>query len=128
MKMEFSITLYGDFDNPYVEIPGRKTKADKLYLESPLFAFLVSIPHCIGEAFESVCKREGIKVKDCGIKVVNELDEHQFMLGYPVIRKIKIYISNKGCTTEEINEMINRVKKECPIYLSFKEKIDILPS
>lgn len=50
------------------------------------------------------------------------------MLGYPVIRKIRIYISNKGCTTEEINEMINKVKKECPIYLSFKEKIDILPS
>jgi len=93
-----------------------------------LFAFLVSIPHCIREAFESVCKREGIKVKDCRIKAVYELDEQQFMLGYPVIRKIRIYISNKGCTTEEINEMINKVKKECPIYLSFKEKIDILPS
>ena len=128
MKMEFSISLSGDFDNPEVELPNRKTKADELYSESPLFAFLVSIPHCIGEAFESVCKREGVKLKDCKIKAVYELDEKQFMLGYPVIRRIKVYISNKGCTIEEIKEMINKVKKECPIYLSFQEKIEILPS
>jgi len=50
------------------------------------------------------------------------------MLGYLVIRRIKVYISNKGCAIEEIKEMINKVKKECPIYLSFQEKSEILPS
>jgi len=63
VKMEFSIILSGDFDNPDVELPNRKTKADKLYSESPLFAFLVSIPHCIGKAFESVCKERRSKAK-----------------------------------------------------------------
>ncbi|MBP1358125.1 MAG: OsmC family protein, partial [Sulfolobus sp.] len=120
------ITLSGDFNNPDVELPGRKSKADKIYVESPLFAFLISIPHCIAEAFESVARREGIRLKDCKIKAVYELDEKQFMLGYPVITKVKVYVSSKGCTKEEMEEILSKVKKECPIYLSFKEKIEIL--
>ncbi|BFI77028.1 OsmC family protein [Sulfurisphaera ohwakuensis] len=125
--MEFSISLYGDFENPTVEIPGRIEKASKLYLEAPLYAFLISIPHCIAEAFESIAKKEGIKIKDCKVRAVYEIDEKQFMLGYPVIKKIKVFIYNSGCTSEELEEMIRKVKRECPIYLSFSEKIEILP-
>ncbi|BFH74566.1 OsmC family protein [Sulfurisphaera javensis] len=126
--MEFNISVLGDLENPIVELPGRRARAEEIYKESPLFAFLVSIPHCVAVAFESVAKKEGIKVKNCKVRASYELDEKQFMLGYPVIKKIKIYIHNEGCTEEELNEIITKVKRECPIYLSFSEKIDIIPS
>jgi len=78
MKIEFSIN--SAFNNLDVELPNRGTKADQLYVEGPLFAFLFSIPHCSEGAFESICEREGVKPKDCKIRADYELNEKQFML------------------------------------------------
>jgi len=109
MKIEFSINLA--FNNLDVELPNKGTKADQLYFEGPLFAFLFSIPHCSQGAFERICKREGVKAKDCKIRADYELNEKQFMLNHLVIRRIKVHISSMGCRIDEIKERINKVKK-----------------
>ncbi len=51
--MEFNVNLYGDVENPLVEIPGKRGRANELYSESPLYAFLISIPFVPTLSFHS---------------------------------------------------------------------------
>jgi uncharacterized OsmC-like protein len=124
--MEFNVNLYGDVENPLVEIPGKRGRANELYSESPLYAFLISIPHCIATMFQSIAKEEGIKVKTCKVRAKYDLDEKALILGKYIIRKITIEVYG-DCDKDELDELVEKVKQNCPIYLSFNDKIVVVP-
>ncbi|MCY0882861.1 OsmC family peroxiredoxin [Acidianus infernus] len=124
--MEFIINLYGNSENPLVEINGKKYTADRLYKEGPLYAFLLSIPHCIITMFEHLAKKEGIQVKVCKVRSTYYLDDSLLLLGKYVIKNIKIEIYG-DCSKEELNELVEKVKQNCPIYLSLSDRIQLLP-
>ncbi|MDT7861386.1 MAG: OsmC family protein [Saccharolobus sp.] len=123
--MEISLSLTGDLENPIIEFGGKISRAKNFYQEGPLMAFLISIPHCIATMADSIAKKEGITLSSCKIIARYVLDEKEMFLGNYVFKKIIIEIYGKGCSEEELKELIKKVKRECPIYLSFREKIEI---
>jgi uncharacterized OsmC-like protein len=124
--MEFIINLYGNSENPVVEIHGKKYSINELYKEGPLYAFLLSIPHCIITMFEHLAKKEGIQVKVCKVRSTYYLNDSLLLLGKYAIKNIKIEIYG-DCSKEELNELVEKVKQNCPIYLSLSDKIQLLP-
>ncbi len=124
--MEFIINLYGNSENPLVEIHGKKFTINELYKEGPLYAFLLSIPHCIITMFDHIAREEGIRVKSCRVRSTYYLDNSLLLLGKYAIKSIKIEIYG-DCDKEELKEIIEKVKQNCPIYLSFSDKIQVLP-
>ncbi|WP_338604154.1 OsmC family protein [Sulfolobus tengchongensis] len=123
--MEISFTLSGDLENPMIELGGKISRAKNLYQESPLMAFLVSIPHCIANMTDNIAKKEGIPLASCKIIARYVLDEKAIMFGNYIFKKIIIEVHSKGCSEDELKELIEKVKRECPIYLSFRDKIEI---
>ncbi|WP_236753113.1 OsmC family protein [Acidianus sp. HS-5] len=124
--MEFIINLYGNSENPQVEIYGKKSTINELYKEGPLYAFLLSIPHCIITMFQHIAKKDGIQIKTCRVKSTYYLDDTLLLQGKYVIKSIKIELYG-DCEKDELNELVEKVKQNCPIYLSLKDKIQVLP-
>ncbi|MFP3205380.1 MAG: OsmC family protein [Metallosphaera yellowstonensis] len=124
--MEISLTLFGDEESPRVQIGSNVRNASDLYLESPLMAFLTSIPHCVFNAVLSVSRKEGITLR-CRVRAKYVLDDGYLKVGDYVIRKVILEVEGGGCSKDELKEVVEKVKRECPIYLSFRDRMEINP-
>jgi uncharacterized OsmC-like protein len=122
--MELTITLYGSPNNPQVEIGKNVSKANDIYVRSPLMAFLISIPHCIYLITNEINERKGNNFE---YKVVAryQLDNLAIFTGNYVFEKIIIEICSKKCKKDYMEELLEIVKNSCPIYLSLKDKMEL---
>jgi len=122
--MELTITLYGNPNNPQVEIGKNVSKANDIYVKSPLMAFLVSIPHCIYLVTSEINERKGMELE---FKVIAryQLDNLAIFTGNYVFEKIIIEICGKDCKEDYMEDLLQIVKNSCPIYLSLKDKVEL---
>ncbi|AWR98739.1 OsmC family protein [Metallosphaera hakonensis] len=124
--MDISIILFGNVENPLVQVGTSIRKIKEIYEESPLMAFLVSIPHCIFNSINSVLEKEGIGMK-CRIRTRYFLDQSFLRTGIYKFSKISIEVIGFGCDYDELKEVVEKVKRECPIYLSFMDRMEVIP-
>ncbi|BCS92977.1 OsmC family protein [Metallosphaera javensis (ex Sakai et al. 2022)] len=87
-------------------------------------AFLVSIPHCIFNSIYNVAEKEGMKLK-CKVRARYVLDEKFLKTGIYKFARIILEVSSQDCDEEDLKDLINKVKTECPIYLSLMDRMEI---
>ncbi len=124
MKMTFS--LKGDKE-PIVEIAGVTRPLMDMYQQGPLFAFMLSIPHCMFVMAKQVCFMNDLKPSLIEVKSTFFIDDFKKQNeGKTVIQKIVIGIKLEGVNEEQTEKLINEIKEDCPVYNSFPEKIEII--
>ncbi|MUN28379.1 OsmC family protein [Sulfuracidifex metallicus] len=123
MKMTF--TLKGGV-NPEVEIGGVTRSLRDMYDQGPLFAFMVSIPHCMFVMARQVCFMNDLKPNSVEIESTFIIDDEKKRTeGKTVINKILVTIKLEGLTEEQTKKVVEELKNDCPVYNSFPEKIEI---
>ncbi|ARM75217.1 OsmC family peroxiredoxin [Acidianus manzaensis] len=121
--MELIITLEGSSENPNIKIGDQTITAKEAYNKGPLYAFYISIPHCILMITNEILNREN-KAFDFKIVAKYKLKEDIAYFGNFVIDHIDIdIISNYD--SEYLKNLIEIIKSQCPIYLSLSDKINI---
>ncbi|MCG3109270.1 hypothetical protein L3N51_01560 [Metallosphaera sp. J1] len=122
--MEISINLFGGPDSPSAQIGTTVKSVEEFYEDGPLMAFLVSIPHCIFNSIYNVAEKEGMKLK-CKVRARYVLDEKFMKTGIYKFARIILEVSSQDCDEEDLKDLINKVKMECPIYLSLMDRMEI---
>lgn len=123
--MELTISLQGNPDNPIVEIGKTKITGKEAYSKGPLYAFYVSIPHCILKMVNEILQSDN-KQMDFMIIARYKLKENlMYLLGQLVIDKIVVEIVANSTDKEYLSSLIEKVKTNCPIYLSLKDRMSI---
>ncbi|MCH1772225.1 MULTISPECIES: OsmC family protein [Metallosphaera] len=122
--MEITINLFGSPDSPSVQLGTTIKPVEDFYGDGPLMAFLVSIPHCIFNSIYAVAEKEGLKLK-CRVRARYVLDEKFLKTGIYRFTKIILEVSSQDCDEEDLRDLVAKVKMECPIYLSFMDRMEI---
>ncbi|AWR96718.1 OsmC family peroxiredoxin [Acidianus sulfidivorans JP7] len=122
--MELVITLEGNSENPRVELGNISLTAKEAYSKGPLYAFYISIPHCILMITNEFLQREN-KLFNFKIRARYKLKEDIEYLGNFVIDTINIDIITDYNDEKFLENLINIIKTQCPLYLSFPDKINI---
>lgn len=123
--MELTISLQGNPDNPIVEIGNNKITGKEAYNKGPLYAFYVSIPHCIFKMVNEILQSENREINVI-VRARYKLKEKlMYLLGQMVIDKIVIEIVADSDDDEYLSSLVEKVKTNCPIYLSLKDRMSI---
>ncbi|BBG24282.1 OsmC family protein [Sulfuracidifex tepidarius] len=125
--MKLTLVLKGDKE-PEVDFGGVIRSLMDMYQQGPLFAFMVSIPHCMFVMTKQVCFMNDLKpslVKVESTFVID--DEKKRNEGKTVIQKVVVSIELQGLSLDQTKKVVDEVKEDCPVYNSFPEKIEIVP-